>query len=193
MMSSATTCTTVQLKTYNDVKELKIKDLNRILRENGVNIKSLSVESKRLKLCSILKVPIQGNDASSDIVSIINNAKSRWTKDIRQIPSVTIDKVKRYLILSERGDIEHTEDACLHEKFTDTLMLRYKTSRSYDLWASGNIHSFEYNSLKEQASVCLLRCKSNASWTTGKVYETSVVLDKISGDPVGAYCLCVGG
>lgn len=162
MMSSATTCTTVQLKTYNDVKELKIKDLNRILRENGVNIKSLSVESKRLK-------------------------------DIRQIPSVTIDKVKRYLILSERGDIEHTEDACLHEKFTDTLMLRYKTSRSYDLWASGNIHSFEYNSLKEQASVCLLRCKSNASWTTGKVYETNVVLDKISGDPVGAYCLCVGG
>lgn len=81
MMSSAATYTTVQLKTYNDVKELKIKDLNRILRENGVNIKSLSVESKRLKLCSILKVPIQGNDASSNIVSIINNAKSGWTKD----------------------------------------------------------------------------------------------------------------
>lgn len=66
-------------------------------------------------------------------------------------------------------------------------MLRYKASRSYDLYASGNIHSFEYNSLKEQSSVCLLRCKSNASWTTGKIYETSVVLDEISGDPVGEY------
>lgn len=41
---------------YNDVKELKIKDFNRILRENGVNIKFFFVEYKRLKLCSILKV-----------------------------------------------------------------------------------------------------------------------------------------
>lgn len=63
--------------------------------------------------------------------------------------------LKNYLILIEQGDIEQTEGACLHKMFTDTLLLRYKASRSYDLYASGNIHSFEYNSLKEQSSVCL--------------------------------------
>jgi hypothetical protein len=176
-MSVESTCSTVNLKllkTFNDVKVLKIKELNRILRENGVNIKSLSVESKRLKLCSILKIPIQGNDASSDVVTIINSAKSGWTKDIRKIPSLTIDKVKKYLILSEQGEVVQTEDAGYQEKFTDSLMLKYKTSRSYDLWASRNIHSFEYNEMKEESSVCLLRCKSNASWTTGKVYETQI-------------------
>lgn len=49
-----------------------------------VSMWNLSVKSKRLKLCSILKIPIWGNDASSDIVWIINNAKSGLTKDIRQ-------------------------------------------------------------------------------------------------------------
>lgn len=69
-----------------------------------------------------------------------------WLKILDKIPSVTINKVKKLF---------QTEGACLHKKFTDTLLLRYKASRSYDLYASGNIHSFEYDSLKEQSSVCL--------------------------------------
>lgn len=62
-----------------------------------------------------------------------------WLKILDKIPSVTINKVKRLF----NTDIEQTEGACLHKKFTDTLLLRYKASRSYDLNASGNIHSFE--------------------------------------------------
>lgn len=62
---------------------------------------------------------------------------------------VIIDKVKRYLILSEWGDIEYIEDVCFYEKFIDILMLRYKIFRSYDLWVFGNIYLFEYNFLKE--------------------------------------------
>lgn len=81
-----------------------------------------------------------------------------WLKILDKIPSVTINKVENYLRLIKQDDIEQTEGACLHEKFTDTLLLRYKASRSYDFYASGNIHSFEYCSLKEQSSVCLLKC-----------------------------------
>lgn len=71
-MPPATTCTGVQWKTYNDVGELKFKDINSTFSDNGVNVKSLSVESKRWKLCSILKNTIQGNDASSNNFSILN-------------------------------------------------------------------------------------------------------------------------
>lgn len=41
-------------------------------------------------------------------------------KILDKIPCVTIKKRKNYLILSEQGEIEQTEDACLYEKFTDT-------------------------------------------------------------------------
>lgn len=54
-MPPATTCTGVQWKTYNDVRELNFKDINSTFSDNGVNVKSLSVESKIWKLCSIFK------------------------------------------------------------------------------------------------------------------------------------------
>lgn len=76
------------------MKELEIKTINRIFRENVVNIKSLSVESKRLKLCSILNILIHENVRSSDVVTMINNAKSGWTKEIWKTP-VTINKVEK--------------------------------------------------------------------------------------------------
>ena len=62
------------------MKELEIKTINRILRENVVNVKSVSNESKRLKLCSILNILIHENVGSSDVVTMINNAKAGWTK-----------------------------------------------------------------------------------------------------------------
>lgn len=46
-------------------------------------------------------------------------------KDTKNSLSVTTDKVKEYLICCEESDFIRTEDACVHEKFTDTFMLQY--------------------------------------------------------------------
>ncbi|KAL5015439.1 hypothetical protein ScPMuIL_009709 [Solemya velum] len=35
--------------------------------------------------------------------------------------------------------------------------------------------------------------KSNASWTTGRVYNTCVLLDTQSAKPLGGYCYCTAG
>jgi hypothetical protein len=190
------------ITSYSDVLNLPPRDLTKVLKNCGEVVIGLQPEEKRIRLCNILNISTTGASLSgSDSVSVralVNKTTTEWTKDIRDIPSISLEIVKRYLLdvdqrvsISDKGAASST--GMIIETFTPESLIRYKTLRSYDLWASGHIHSFEINHLEKETSVCLVRVKSNASWTSGRIYDTCVALDKRTAQPCGAYCYCTAG
>jgi hypothetical protein len=109
------------------------------------------------------------------------------------MPSLTLGLIVRYLIDSGTYQRRDRQENGVFEVFTKETMLRYKTLRSYDLWKSRHIHMFEFNPLQTTSNLCLVRARSNASFTSNKVYQTTVALDTRTSEPVGAYCYCTAG
>ena len=115
-----------------------------------------------------------------------------WTKKINEAPCVSLHFVKEYLLQSHQK--KTTINLETFEDYTETNLMRYKTLRAYEHYASNHIHSMKYHHLTSNGSYCAVKCKCNPSWsTTVKAHDTIVVLEKDTGRPVGGLCACVAG
>ncbi|XP_070555389.1 uncharacterized protein [Ptychodera flava] len=108
-----------------------------------------------------------------------------WTKNISSIPEIDVGTVKKYLLASPSQDPD----------FTKASLKRYKLSRSYEHISAKNIHSVMYNSLTESKTFCLVKaqCNPSQSGDSARVKWLHVVLDKMTGEPYGAFCVCAVG
>ncbi|WAR21700.1 hypothetical protein MAR_015675 [Mya arenaria] len=114
----------------------------------------------------------------------IQSLREGWVKDIRRVPHVTLESIKRYM--SAFHDIAATVTAGAFEKYTDETLRSYKALRAYDLWESGHISGYMFNGLDNIDHFCAVQCLANPSG------DTSVVLND-NGAPVGAACTCIAG
>ncbi|XP_055954899.1 uncharacterized protein LOC130010833, partial [Patella vulgata] len=173
---------------YEDLCKLNDLELKDLLRRNHLEV--IGKRTHHLaQLSSIYKFNQSTSVVHQHICDIKNSVKG-WTQNLKYLPSTTLSQIVEYLINA------HDIKTCSSnfEEFTSETLKRYKALRSYELWASGHIHSVRFNNLADNYSYCALRCKSNPSWdTSGTVYDTCIVLDKSSGKPLGGHCSCAAG
>lgn len=106
-----------------------------------------------------------------------------WTKDIRDVPDLDIGIVKKYLLQSSNPE------------FTRESLKRYKLSRSYSHLQAKHIHSLAFIVLYNSDTFCIIKaqCLPSQSGDSKRVKWLHVILDKKTGDPYGAFCICTVG
>ena len=106
-----------------------------------------------------------------------------WSKSITNVPDVDIGTVKRYLLSSNNPE------------FSKDKLKKYKLSRSYAHLEAKHIHSVMYNDLPESDTFCIIKaqCLPSQSGDLKRVKWLHVILDKKTGEPYGAFCICTVG
>ena len=141
-------------------------------------------------MCSLLGLHSEASDFSKVLQSIKAQSKG-WTKNIQDIPQITLSTVADYLIRAHDTQV-HTESGNIEVWNADTLK-RYRALRSYLHFDAGHVHSMEYLPMPG-SHFCAVRAQCNPSYdSSGTMHHPIVVLGKDRDDPVGAHCSCKAG
>ncbi|WAR25769.1 hypothetical protein MAR_011473, partial [Mya arenaria] len=180
-------------QTFREITHLTNIELNSVLRQFDLPTKGKRTHRYTILASHLNISTADGGDSDPFLHTLkeIQSLREGWVKDIRQVPHVTLESIKRYLSASH--DIAATVTAGAFEKYTDETLRSYKALRAYDLWESGHISGYMFNGLDNIDHFCALQCLANPSGdTSGTQYSVTVVLND-NGAPVGAACTCIAG
>lgn len=177
-----------QLKTFKDIQALPARQLNALCEQHGVDVKCGKKARVNL-LCQAVGVSTTGgtvgqlfNDSLQKITpQYLSTLKDGWSTDLLTCPDLDEGGVKSYLLKGKTLK----ED---QRRF-------YKLSKPYKM--KDFIHSLRINPkpLKTSNDFILIKGQCNASQSAQEedVKTFFVVLDAISGQPLGGYCTCTVG
>ena len=186
--------------TFQEVHSLSVVELNRLCKELCVP-KGYSKSAKINLVCLSLALSTSG-DNKENFAPVLPRQKSHglssvqlqefqslspsylatladWSKDMSIIPDLDEATVKRYL------------------KDTNILTLEmsrtYKLSRPFQL--KQFVHSMRCHPLPSHPSFVAVQAQCNPSQSTSpeNVKLMFMILDGVTGDPVGGYCTCTVG
>lgn len=177
-------------QTEKDVSQLNPKELNQLCKKHRISTKD-SRPSKISKVCSVLGISSEDTSDFSKVLQSIKAENTGWTKNIRDIPQITLSTVTDYLIRAHDTQV-HTESGNIEVWNAETLK-RYRALRSYLHFDAGHVHSMEYLPMSG-SHFCAVRALCNPSYdSAGTMHHPIVVLRKDRDDPVGAHCSCKAG
>ena len=187
----------VKCQSYTDVHNLSLGDLNSFCEIFAVDI-ALPRSAKVNAVCHCMGISTAGGDCIPQLTPKIRDGLTKcqvdefesitpavlycltdWTTDLSNVPAVDDNDVKKYLLQTD---------------ILDTSAARtYKISRPYQL--KGFVHSLRFHPMPLSKSFCAVRAMCNPSQSTNKddIKLLHVILDKISGQPIGGHCTCTVG
>ncbi|XP_078660783.1 uncharacterized protein LOC144905166 [Branchiostoma floridae x Branchiostoma belcheri] len=189
--------TTNKLKTYTDISGLSIQRLNKECRAHNVNTK-LSKSAKVNLLCLALDISTSGKNKPYDFVPRLDNhglscnqlreystltpayltKLDAWSKDLQHVPPIDDAMVKQYLLNSR--------------VFNKEQEVKYKVQRPFKM--KDFVHSIKINVNPSDTFIAVqAQCNSSQSGASERVKALYIILDKITGQPYGAYCTCAVG
>jgi hypothetical protein len=177
------------IKSAIEVDKLSAKELNAILKHYGKSATG-NRRHKIVLVCELLGIKDEPG-TFCHVLNEVKQSKTGWTKDIRKCPAVTLNAVVDYLLRSH-DTVTHTETGHF-ETFTVDNMKRYKTLRSYKLYAAGHVHSMSFLPMGD-GDRCALKGRCNPSFdTSGTIDECIVLFNKETEKPIGSSCTCTAG
>ncbi|XP_035670017.1 uncharacterized protein LOC118411645 isoform X2 [Branchiostoma floridae] len=186
-----------KLKTFRDISALSMHQLNKECKANSVKTQ-FSKTAKINLLCLALGISTCGQDKPYSFNPRMDNhgltstqlqeysrltpaylaRTGSWTKELQCLPPVDDSTVKSYLLNSKVFDKDqHT---------------KYKLQRPFQM--KDFVHSIKINLDPSETFIAIeAQCNSSQSGATENVKALYIILDKITGQPYGAYCTCTVG
>lgn len=192
-------------KTFKEVKALSYSQLIRLCKDAEIKTQRIGRDALEVFLCDAIGVSTTGSNKLGremkkprlkdhaldenevkefeDLTTAKVQSLDGWTKSLKDLPDLDIGIVKKYLLKSD------------NPQFTAAELKHYKLCRAYEHIKAKHIHSVMFNPLIASPTFCVVKaqCLPSQSSENKKVKCLHVILDKITGEPYGAFCVCTVG
>ena len=189
---------------YTDVRALSYQSLCQLCKKHNISTQRCGRETLEILLCEVLGISTTGTGSRSVTLktakpkveshcfdekemaeyealtpSYVQSIDS-WASEAKDLPAIDVGMVKPYLL--NRGNSE----------FTLETLKKYKLTRSYQHVTAKNVHSV---CIHKTTTFCLVKaqCLLSQSSENKRMKWLFVVLDKMTGEPYGAFCTCTVG
>lgn len=189
---------------FKEIKALPYPRLTSLCKKYNLNIGHIGRQAIEILLCDSLCISTTGSHDGllpkhprvnehclddnelaefSTFTPTYMQSMTGWTKHLKEIPEVDVGTVKKYLLASQ------------NEEFSKDNMKNYKLSRSYAHLNARSINNIMFNPMEYSNTFCAIKaqCLPSQSTENRRVKWLHVILDKSTGEPYGAFCVCTVG
>ena len=173
-----------ELKTWLKARELKVSGSKQDLiarvskaKHDGTEllvVKEIREKNEREKrMIEKLKTPFED----------LPNPKtlSNWTTDLSDLPDITIDEIKDYLVYDKCKFYVKEDMNCL------------KQLKAFKFFKDGHVQDIKFCDICAASNYCFVKAKILPSMRTDRIYETWVSIVKETAKVISADCNCTAG